>query len=298
MAVGVAIGVATAVTTAQLPPPAANPAGLPDLAMHEILDVKAHPLYTRRGKPVKRRWAVRFTSIVDNIGPGHFVIKAHRPRVGRPCPPDDNGVHRCEKINMTGDQLVLMPDGTTRTHRKVATVFFDAVHFHWHLRSANRYELRTANGKRRISRDRKTGFCFGDRVENTAPPAAEYPGLGDGLATCLYGSRDPAQDGRRALELTEGISAGYGDDYRSFHNGEPLEGQQLEVTKLKRGRYLLVNKTNATGKFREVTKANNASSVLFRLTWPKGRKRKPKVTVLASCPGKARCVVPKTAPSA
>lgn len=281
-----ALALMTALSSAQ--DPVVQPTGLPDLAMHEIEDVEVHPWYTRRGKPVKRRWGVRFTSIVDNLGPGHFVIKAHRKRVGRPCPPTDDGLQRCEKRPMTGDQLLLLPTGTQRI-RRVATVFFDPVHFHWHMRQANRYELRTADGSRRISRDRKTGFCFGDRIENTSPPAPEYPGLGEGLATCQYGTRDPATDGRRALRLTEGISAGYGDDYRSFHNGAPLEGQQLELTRLRPGRYLLVNTTNPAGRFREVTRANNSSSVLFDLTWPQGRRRAPAITVVASCPGVPRC---------
>jgi hypothetical protein len=285
---GASIAIGTAVSEGQ-GTDAVQPRGMPDLAMHKILDIKVHPLYTRRGKVIKHRWGLRFTSIVDNVGTGPFVINAHRAHVGQPCPPDDNGVHRCEKGDMTADQLVLLPDGTSRTYRAVAKVWFDPNHFHWHLRGANRYELRTADGRRRLTRDSKTGFCFGDRITNTTPAAPHYPGLGDGLSTCLYGSQDPAVDGRRALSLTEGISAGYGDDYRSFHNGAPLEGQQLELTRLKAGRYLLVNTTNATGRYHEVTRANNASSALVRLSWPHGRRHKPAIKVIANCPGKPRC---------
>ena len=272
----------------------AQPAGLPDLVMRPISDVKAYPWYTRRGKKVKRRWAVRFTSIVQNVGPGQFVIHAHRSHVGKPCPdgPDVSGTHNCEKVNMTGDQLVLNADGTTTTFAKTAVVFFDPYHYHWHLRGANRYELRTLKG-RLLSRDRKSGFCFGDRIQYVNPAPVEYPGLGNGLATCAYGTTDPSTDGRRALELTEGISAGYGDDYTSIHNGLPLEGQELELTHLKAGRYQLVNRTNATGKFHELTRANDASSVLFVLSWPRGRRNKPKIRVLASCAGKARCTKPQ-----
>jgi hypothetical protein len=279
----------------QKPPPSATPpAGLPDLVMQPISQIKVYPWYTRQGKKVKRRWGVRFTSTVANKGLGHFVIHAHRARTGQPCKPDDPGIsgpHACEKGNMTGDQLVVNADGSTAaTYKNVAVVYFDEYHFHWHLRGANRYELRTLKGKL-ISHDNKTGFCFGDRLSLTDPVSPEYPGLGNGLATCLYGSTgDPAQDGRRALELTEGISVGYADDYRSFHNGAPLEGQELELTKLKPGVYQLINRTNAAGRYREVSKANDAASVLFKLSWPRGRRQAPKLKVLRRCPGQARCL--------
>ena len=301
MAVAVAcaaVAVAAGSSTAQQKPPPSTtpPAGLPDLVMQPISQIKVAPWYTRRGAKVKRRWAVRFTSIVANKGPGHFVIHAHRAKTGQPCDPNDPGIsgpHACEKGNMTGDQLIVDANGaTTQTVKKVAVVYFDQFHFHWHLRGANRYELRTLKGKL-LSKDHKTGFCFGDRISLTDPLSPEYAGLGNGLATCLYGStQDPSQDGRRALELTEGISAGFADDYQSFHNGAPLEGQELELTRLKPGKYQLINRTNAAGRYREVTKANDASSVLFKLTWPKHDTRHtkpPKLTIVRRCPGKAKC---------
>src|SRR3954447_24699343 len=95
-----ATDIGATVSPAQDQQPAAQPAGLPDLVMAPITQVKVYPWFTRRGKKVKHRWAVRFTSIVENTGPGHFVLNAHRAHVGQPCPPDDNGVHRCEKGNM------------------------------------------------------------------------------------------------------------------------------------------------------------------------------------------------------
>lgn len=286
-----AVLVATAtVSTAQTGDRTAQPTGLPDLVMAKIRDVKIHPYYTRAGKAVKKRWAVRFTSQVDNAGPGHFILHMHRAATGKPCAPGNVSTNRCERRTMVADQIVLQPDGTTKVYPKVAVAYFDQPHFHWHTRYANRYELRNATGTRRLKRDTKSGFCFGDRRAITNPRAVEYPELTDGLATCLYGSTtDDSQDGRRALDYTQGISAGYGDDYDSFHDGHPLEGQQFEVTKLKAGRYLLVNRTNAQGRFVEASRKNNVSSVLFRLSWPKGKKRKPAIKILRNCPGKALC---------
>lgn len=293
----VALAAATSGAQQKPPPSATPPAGLPDLVMQPITEIRVSPWYTRAGAKVRRRWGLRFTSIVANKGPGHFVIRAHRAKTGRPCAPNDPGVsgpHACEKGNMTADQLIVDAGGAiTQTVDKVAVAFFDPYHFHWHMRGANRYELRTLTG-RLLGKDRKSGFCFGDRIALTDPASPGYPGLGDGLATCLYGStKDPSKDGRRALELTEGISAGYADDYRSFRNGAPLEGQELELTNLRPGRYQLVNKTNGQGKYLEVTRANDASSVLFELTWPKRNRdhaKPPRIRILRRCPGQARCL--------
>jgi hypothetical protein len=289
VALGITLAAGTAITSAQEAPQQAQPTGLPDLVMAPITDVTAQPYYDNHDRKKKRRWAVRFSTQVMNPGPGHFILHAHRAKVGTPCTSDLSAPNRCERGTMQSDQQILQPDGTTQTVPKVGVAYFDKSHFHWHLRAANQYELRTANGKRRLRKDNKTGFCFGDRIEHTQG-ATEYPGLEDGLATCLYGSVSSVeQDGRRALEMLQGISAGYGDDYPSFKGGNPLQGQQLEVTGLKAGRYLLVNKTNATRKYREVTAKNNASSVLFKLSWPKGKKKKPRIKVLRSCASKASC---------
>jgi len=290
VALGLSIGVGTAVSGAQSGAEPPQPTGLPDLVMHKIEQVKVYPWYTNAGKTVRRKWGLRFSSTVDNPGPGHFIIHAHRARVGSPCPPTEQNGTRCEKGDMTADQVVLLPDGATRTYKHVASLYFDESHFHWHLRHASRYELRTADGRRVVRRDSKTGFCFGDRHPLTGPSHVEYPPLTDGLATCLYGSTaDVAQDGRRALELTEGLSAGYGDDYTSFKDGHPLQGQELLLNGLKAGRYQLINRTNATGRLHELKRSNDASSVAFSLRWPHGPKARPAVKVLKNCGGKPRC---------
>src|SRR5438067_7740027 len=80
----------------------AQPTGLPDLVMHKITNVKTYQWLTDKGRKVKHRWAVRFSSTIDNLGPGHFLVHAHRAHVGQPCPPGPgvSGVHRCEKGNM------------------------------------------------------------------------------------------------------------------------------------------------------------------------------------------------------
>jgi len=289
-ALGTFVAGAAALTIATPTATAQSPAGLlPDLKMAKIADVAVYPFYDRRDRPRKGRWGVRFTTLVYNLGPGHLVLRTYRAKTGSPCTPEISFENRCEQGTMTVDQIVQQPDGTSQTFPGIARAYFDPWHFHWHMRYANRYELRSGDGKRRILRDVKSGFCFGDREANPATPneTAMFP---SGLATCLYGSMtDPAQDGRRALEFTQGISVGWGDDYESFQEGQPLEGQQFEVTRLKRGTYMLVNVANGTGRIREVTTSNNVSFVRFRLSWPAGRRGKPRIALVGSCSGKPIC---------
>src|SRR6266536_345394 len=51
-------------------------------------------------------------------------------------------------------------------------------HQHWHLHGFDRYELRRAGAAPVLVRDRKSGFCLGDRyrvVGRTVPAAAPQP---------------------------------------------------------------------------------------------------------------------------
>jgi hypothetical protein len=81
--------------------------------------------------------------------------------------------------------------------------------------------------------------------------------------------------------MREGISVGWGDDYKAF-----LEGQDLPLDGVPAGQYLLVHRVNADGHLRESSYANNAASVLFALAWRSGH---PYLRVLAVCPDSDRC---------
>ena len=147
-------------------------------------------------------------------------------------------------------------------------------HKHWHLLGFERYELRRAGGRAGLVTDRKTGFCLGDRYRARGrelparPPEPVYTGRCGLERTAL-------------LRLTVGISVGYGDVY------DPnLEGQSLRLTGLAEGRYRLVHRVNVDRRLRESSYANNASSLLLRLSWRAGR---PSVRVLNSCPDTAHC---------
>jgi hypothetical protein len=84
------------------------------------------------------------------------------------------------------------------------------------------------------------------------------------------------------LEVREGISPGYGDDYVPR-----LEGQYVDITSVPAGRYVLVHRANPERSLEESYYGNNASSVLLDLRRPAGEI--PIVEVLAHCPQADRC---------
>ena len=123
-------------------------------------------------------------------------------------------------------------------------------------------------------RDRKTGFCLGDRyaIAGRKPPAAP--------ATPIFTSRcglgEPG-----LLGIQEGISVGYGDDYAAN-----LEGQYLPLGGLRAGRYVLVHTVNVNRRLRESDYSNNSASLLLAL---RRRGGGPQVQLLRVCPDSARC---------
>jgi hypothetical protein len=182
---------------------------------------------------------------------------------------------------MRADQLVETVGGPRRRVRNVGRLRYVASpdHSHWHYLEFDRYELqsyelRPSGGGQAVVRDRKTGFCLGDRFRVRGPRLENSP-----VAPVYTGFCGLSMPG--LLQVTEGISVGYGDDYSAF-----LEGQSLPLDGLPDGRYLLIHRVNEVGGLHELSQANNAASVLLALHWRQGR---PRIHVLASCPGSASC---------
>jgi hypothetical protein len=179
---------------------------------------------------------------------------------------------------MVADQLVERDGASPQLIPGVGSLRYvhSADHQHWHLLRFMRYELRRAGTGRVRVRDRKTGFCLGDRYRLTTPDLPARP------EQKVYTSRCGLHQ-TGLLNVREGISVGYGDNYTAF-----LEGQSLSLTGLKSGRYVLVHRVNADRRLRELSYDNNASSVLLDL---RRRRGVPALTVLASCPDSERCDV-------
>ncbi len=207
-----------------------------------------------------------FRSAVRNVGDGPLIVRGARR--GRAVPV----MAARQVVRLTGGGSVELP-GAGRLRYVTSPD-----HAHWHLSPFQRYRLVREGDGVEVARDRKSGFCLGDRyVGDASLPAA--PSREVFRSRCGLGAP-------RLLGLTQGISVGYGDDYAAY-----LEGQSLRLTGLPAGRYSLVHRVNEDGLLRESRVSNNAASVLVALSWRAGR---PSVAVLRRCPGAETCEAPRT----
>jgi Lysyl oxidase len=258
---------AAAVATARVAPAGSAPAPapvLPDLDQAPPTRISVVSV-RRRGRTLRR---LVFASAVENRGAGDLVLVARRPS---------------RRVNlMTADQLVERVDASGRTvsEDRVAGVGHLRYvrlrdHAHWHLIGFERYELRSALTGHLAARDRKSGFCVGNRYAATRAARASGVGADDFDENCGRGRPG-------LLRVVEGLSPGWGDDYKP-----ELEGQFIDVTSVPAGRYLLVHRTNVEGRLRETRRDNDSASVLLSL----GRRGNaaPDVKVLRTCPDRPTC---------
>jgi lysyl oxidase len=236
------------------------------LNLPDLDQVAPYDLSVRTGgTPSQPRFLLGFGSSVENIGSGPLIIDGRRP---------------AGSSTMVASQVITRRGGGTTRINGVGTLryTYSPTHNHWHYLKFDRYqfyELR-AEGAPRVRRDRKTGFCLGDRYRTSryVPAARSYPTY---ITTCGLGAT-----GLRSLR--EGISPGYGDNYDAH-----LEGQEIDITGLPAGRYWLVHRANSDGALRERYYSNNAASARVQLSWPNGMRARPRIKVLRRCPDRAEC---------
>lgn len=241
---------------------------LPDLDQVAPSDLLVKKLSTARGTLFR----LGFAAATMNRGRGPLTL--HGFRRGK------------DLKRMQVDQLVRRADGSSRLIREVGgmTYVVHPDHRHWHLIDFARYELRPSGGVNdRVRRDRKTGFCLGDRYVapkgELLPDFQPFPAQGD---TCGLGK--PRLDG-----LFAGISVGYGDRYAAH-----LEGQYIDITGAPAGQYELVHTANPARRLLESNYRNNSASALITLRWPAGSGSVPTVRVVNTCPGTAECTRKQT----
>ncbi len=107
------------------------------------------------------------------------------------------------------------------------------------------------------------------RVAHVGPPRF--------LSSCGAGQPD-------LRRVEQGSSPGYVDRYPAF-----FHGQDIDVTGVPAGVYLLVHRANPTRRVRETVYSNDVASVRIRLRWPAGRQAPPQVTVLRRCEASEWC---------
>lgn len=254
--VAFAAGSAVVVVAAQANRGSAAAPLLPDLDQEVPSDLRLQTL----GRTGAHSYRLGFRSAVRNVGDGALVIRG-----------------RLWGAAMAADQVIKLVDGSEQTIRDVGSIDYvtSPDHRHWHYLGFDRYELRRAGSATAVVRDRKSGFCLGDRYRAdvrlaNAPPAKVYRGR------CGLGASGLS-------EIEEGISVGYGDAYSAF-----LEYQDLPLDGLPAGRYLLVHHVNADGRLHELSYENNSASALLDLRW---YRKAPVLRILALCPDSAACSV-------
>jgi hypothetical protein len=257
--------------------PAAAHAGTP-VPPHELLPdlVQEVPqtVQTQADPEQPGHFQVGFTSIVGNVGEGPMEIHGTGPGLG---------------VDMTAHQVVYMSDASPKVELpdQIGVVHFetDPTHDHWHFQPFDDYELRSLDGSQ-VYADQKEGFCLINSLQvpfsGTRGAQSEYP-LGD---FCHNGLQNE-------IEITEGISVGWGDEYTPFRGG-----QDVDVTGVPAGRYYLVHEVNKDHSIKELGDdfANNSATATVDLTWPNGMSAKPAVKVLATCLAAQTC--PYTDPPA
>ena len=211
------------------------------------------------------RFRLGFRSATDNVGEGPLAVFAVR---ASPVVP-----------TMQATQRVRVAGGGLRTYPAAGFLryTYSPEHSHWHLMGFQRYELRSAADHRLLLRDRKSGFCLNDRWGNAAQGyrgPRRRPVFTDYCRRGLTG----------AMFVSQGTSVGYSDIYPAHYHG-----QNLDVTRIPAGTYVLVHRANPNLSLRELRYENNASALRIRLTWPGGRGRRPHVLILQRCPASEYC---------
>jgi dipeptidyl aminopeptidase/acylaminoacyl peptidase len=233
----------------------------PDLEQRPPADLSVKTV-TRGGR---RRFLLGFDSATDNIGLGPVIIAARRPSRRVPF--------------MGASQIIRLTGGRRQTIPNIGVLryVYAASHAHWHVMGFQRYELRRAEDNAVVLRDRKSGFCLADHYAHAPGHFTNEP---RGPVFKGYCERGRPQ----ALAVYQGTSVGYTDRYPShFH------GQNLNVTRIPAGTYVLVHRANRSLLFRELRYENNAASLRIQLSWPHGRSSPPAVRILKTCPDSARC---------
>ncbi len=203
-----------------------------------------------------------FDSTIANVGEGPLILTARRAPGAS---------------TMTAHQVIRRSDGSSYVRRQVAGTlkYVQATdHQHWHLLGIDRYELWTGDASRRLRRDRKQGFCLGDRYQL-------YPGR-----RIAHQPRRPAYPGHCGRDqpdlrrIVEGITVGWGDSYPAN-----IEGQYIDVSGIAPGRYLLVHRIERDGLL-ETYPYNDVSCAAIELKAPAAADAPPTVRVSA---GRQQC---------
>lgn len=228
---------------------------LPNIDQAPPSDLRVRTVRTKRG----RAYRLGFTSRIANDGNGPLIIRSTRPR-GKA---------------MRAKQVVALAGGGRRSGREIGSVRYirGKGHQHWHVMGLQRFELRTVAGRTVRAGARKQGLCLGDREQ---APGSNTPAV-------FKGSCGLGRPALRSLE--QGLTPGWTDPYPPS-----VEGQEIDITRLRAGRYVLVHRADPGKRIAETKKSDNAASVAISVGRPPGQP--PLVAILRTCPSRERCKPP------
>ena len=227
---------------------------------------------------------LRFTSSEENVGAGPLLLYGHRDSTGMP-------TMRVRQALQNGVHGPIPAGFADAQHATSATTYYEPapMHRHWHLLDFDRFQLRDTRGNVLVA-DRKNGFCLGDRY--TVPGVGGQPKAGtpEGDLAAVLADSTCKRRIPNALDVTQGISVGMGDNY-----DYTVDYQWLELTTVPSGTYTVVNTVNPNRTIMESDYSNNSSSIAVSVQWPGGGAapspvtKAPMVKLLRSCPGSETC---------
>ncbi len=210
------------------------------------------------------RTKLGFTSAVDNIGDGPIHIRGTRLGAARIMRADQL-IHHGRERRASYPRSELSP---TSRIRRISTGTSSRT---------SPYELRRADDDTFVARDGKSGFCLLDRWGH----ALRRPGIVPGPPRFVGDCAALQPEARR---VDEGSSVGYTDRYPGF-----FHGQDIDITGLQPGLYVLVHRANPQRRIRELRYTNDDASALIRISPVNPATGAPMATIVRRCPSSDRC---------
>ncbi len=258
-------------------------AALPDLAEK----VPTHLAVVTFGAGKRRSYALAFQAVAENLttnGDAEMFIVGHRPSTRVPF--------------MTADQYINIKDAHTGAvvsqqviHNVGRLIYQDKLvgHDHWHLQDFETYTLERASSHKVIARDPKIGFCLANDVPvgAAAHSADTTQNLRARAARKLITYKDDTPGcgihRPRLTRVIESLNPDNGDVYE-----RTLGGQNVPVTNVPNGKYILVIRVNPADRYVEANYNDDYASVLVSIHRPHPH-AKPTFKLLRRCPGRATC---------
>ena len=201
---------------------------------------------------------LRFTSEIDNVGPGLLQLRIPWFTSSTGTPQSGFVPGECQ-----AQQVVTMTDGSQRIRPAGACQFHQA-HMHFHYNDLVEYSLHKVTGGGRtgpqVARSNKASFCLADDgyfgFGKSAPNGPrDYAGQPD----CNIPSAADIAAGD--AWVNEGISSGWGDIYTW-----DTPDQYIDITKVPAGIYDIVTIGNPSGKLDLAGKSQPCATTRIKLT--------------------------------